>query len=190
MGHRFHHRAGASHSCWSAAWSCPGSSRLINDEIGVRRKGPPGRLAATLALLGVVAVWGVRDYEHRRAINALEARALRWRRSGAGFRLSLLAESVSLVWRGRDPELLRDHAGGFFVPEADPEGRCEIRQKPEETPVTLAAKRSDLGRVYLDWAKYPVVETEEIGVGLHRSIFAIFAIDYPDQTRRGLLGAA
>jgi len=37
-----------------------------------------------------------------------------------------------------------------------------IRYKRQETPVTLAAKKSYLGRVYLDWAKYPITETEEI----------------------------
>jgi inner membrane protein len=44
-------------------------------------------------------------------------------------------------------------------PEVDPEGRLVIRYKPEETPVTLAAKKSYLGRVYLDWAQYPITET-------------------------------
>src|SRR5439155_2708602 len=43
----------------------PALFSLINDEIGVRRKGPQGRLAATLALAGVVALWGVGDDEHR-----------------------------------------------------------------------------------------------------------------------------
>jgi inner membrane protein len=38
----------------------------------------------------------------------------------------------------------------------------QILYKPEETPVTLAAKRSYLGRVYLDWAKYPITETEPL----------------------------
>jgi inner membrane protein len=47
-------------------------------------------------------------------------------------------------------------------PEVDPEGRLEIRYKPEETPVTLAAKHSYLGRVYLDWAQYPITETEAV----------------------------
>ena len=37
--------------------------------------------------------------------------------------------------------------------------------KPEETPVTLAAKRSYLGRVYLDWAKFPITETEKSAKG-------------------------
>jgi inner membrane protein len=31
--------------------------------------------------------------------------------------------------------------------------------KPQETQVTLAAKRTRLGQVYLDWAAYPMIET-------------------------------
>jgi hypothetical protein len=48
------------------------------------------------------------------------------------------------------------------TPEVDPSGDMQILYKPEETPVTLAAKRSHLGRVYLDWAQYPVTETEPL----------------------------
>ena len=47
-------------------------------------------------------------------------------------------------------------------PEVDPEAQMQIRYKPEETPVTLAAKRTYLGRVYLSWAAYPIVETEQL----------------------------
>jgi inner membrane protein len=50
-------------------------------------------------------------------------------------------------------------------PEVDPEGRMKFRYKPEETPITLAAKKSYLGRVYLDWAQYPVTETEQVNEG-------------------------
>ena len=64
-----------------------------------------------------------------------------------------------------------------------------IRQKPEETPVTLAAKSSYLGRVYLDWAKYPVVETEQIDSGYIVRFRDLRYYD-PNQTRRDLLGAS
>jgi inner membrane protein len=46
--------------------------------------------------------------------------------------------------------------------QIDPEGTAVIRHKPEETPVTLAAKKSRLGQVYLDWAQYPVVEADRL----------------------------
>ena len=49
-----------------------------------------------------------------------------------------------------------------LTPEVDPEGRLEIRYKPEETPVTLAAKNSYVGRRFLDWAQYPIAETETL----------------------------
>ena len=64
----------------------------------------------------------------------------------------------------------------------------EIRRKPEETPVTLAAKRSELGRVYLDWAQYPIVEAEQVGSGYIVKFRDLRYYD-PNQTRRDLLGA-
>ena len=47
-------------------------------------------------------------------------------------------------------------------PEVDPGDELEVRYKPQETPVTLAAKRSYMGRVFLDWAQYPITETETL----------------------------
>jgi inner membrane protein len=161
---------------------------LINDEIGVRRQGPAGRLAAVVALLGVIAVWGVRDYEHRRAINALNSRVY----DGEDpIRVSAYPHWLNpFQWYGvveaRDffATMLVDSS----VPDVDPEGRMGIRRKPEETPVTLAAKRSELGRVYLDWAKYPVVETEEIESGYIVRFHDLRYFD-PSHAGRDLLGA-
>ena len=135
---------------------------LINDEIGVRRKGPPGRLAAILALAGLVTLWGVRDYEHRRAVNALEARIY----DGADpVRASAYPPWINqLHWYGviETKNFFAAMEVDSSVPEVDSQGQMRIRHKPEETSVTLAAKKSHLGRVYLDWAKYPIIETEEI----------------------------
>lgn len=167
----------------------PGLFSLINDEIGVRRKGPAGRLAAVVALLGVIAVWGVRDYEHRRAVNALESRTYDGddplRASAFPYWLNPFQWYGVVETRNFDAEMLVDSS----VPDVDPEGRMEIRRKPEETPVTLAAKKSELGRVYLDWAKYPLVETEQIESG-YVVRFRDLRFDYPGQARRGVLGAS
>jgi inner membrane protein len=66
-----------------------------------------------------------------------------------------------------------------------------IRYKPEETPVTLAAKKSYLGRVYLDWAKYPVTETEQLENPQPGYIvrFRDLRYDYPGRMGRSPLGA-
>ncbi len=143
----------------------PGLFALIDTEVGARRRGPRGRIAATVALIAVVGLWIVRDYEHRRAVNALDACTYNG------------AEPVSV---GAYPDLWNPfqwygvvETTNFFAlapvdstgPEVDPEGEMQIRYKPEETAITLAAKRSYLGRVYLSWARYPITQTETLDSG-------------------------
>ena len=138
----------------------PALSSLIDKEIGVRQRGPRGQVAATLALVGIVLLWGLRDYEHRRAVNALEARTY----NGADpLRASAYPKWIDpFHWYGvvETPAFFALAQVNSLAPEVDPEGSMEIRYKPEETPVTLAAKNSYIGRVFLDWAQYPVTETE------------------------------
>jgi inner membrane protein len=135
---------------------------LIDKEVGARHRGPRGRVAATLALVGIVLMWGLRDYEHRRAVNALEARTYK----GADpVRVSAYPRIIDpFHWYGvvETPTSYALTLVDSITPEVDPEGQLQIRYKPEETPITLAAKRSYAGRVFLDWAQYPITETEEI----------------------------
>lgn len=135
---------------------------LVDREIGVHKRGPRGKLAASLALAGVVLMWGVRDYEHRRAVNALESREYQ---GVDPLRVSAYPTWINpFHWYGvvETPAFFALAPVNSSAPEVDPEGEMELRYKPEETPVTLAAKRSYLGRVYLDWAQYPITETEEL----------------------------
>ena len=140
----------------------PSLFNLIDREIGARRRGPRGSVAATLALLGVVLMWGLRDYEHRRAVSALEARTY----NGADpLRASAYPKWIDpFHWDGvvETPAFFALASVNSLTPEVDPEGSLEIRYKPEETPVTLAAKNSYIGRVFLDWAQYPITETEAL----------------------------
>lgn len=140
----------------------PSLFALIDREIGVRQRGPRGRIAASAALIGIVVMWGVRDYEHRRAVHALEARTY----NGVDpARVSAYPKMVNpFRWSGvvETPAFFALAPVDSLGPDVDPEGQLEIRYKPEETAVTLAAKRSYLGRVYLDWAQYPITETEPL----------------------------
>jgi len=140
----------------------PSLFSLIDREIGARTHGPRGRIAATLALMCVVLLWGVRDFEHRRAVSALAARTYQ----GADpLRVSAYPTVVNpFRWYGvvETPSFFVLAPVDSLQPEVDPEGRLDIRYKPEETPVTLAAKKSYLGRVYMDWAQYPITETETL----------------------------
>ena len=139
----------------------PALFRLINEEIGARSPGPHGRLGASLALIGVVLVWGVRDYEHRRAVNTMDARTYH------GAQAKRLSDYPSLAnpfqWTGvvETTNFFAVAPVDASTPEVDAPGKMRTYYKPEETPISLAAKRSYLGRVYLDWAKYPLTETEQ-----------------------------
>ena len=140
----------------------PALFALVDKEIGARQRGPRGRLSAWVALLGVSAMWGVRDYEHRRAVNALEARIYR---GAEPLRVSAYPTwGNPFQWYGvvETPAFFALAPVNSLAPEVDPGDEMQIRYKPEETAITRAAKRSYLGHVYLDWAQYPITETEAV----------------------------
>jgi inner membrane protein len=135
---------------------------LIDSEIGARKRGPRGRGWAITALVGMVVVWGVRDFEHRKAVNALA---------------SLTYENLDAQRISAFPNMLNPfrwsgvvETANFFevlevdslTGEVDPQNRARLLYKNPETPVTLAAKKSRLGRYFLDWAQYPYVEQEPL----------------------------
>jgi inner membrane protein len=180
----------------------PALFSLINEEIGARKDAAPrGRLAATLALLAVFAYWGLRDYEHRRAVAALQARSYQ---GADAIRVSAYPYMINpFRWYGvvETPAFFATMGVDSLnfdsmSPEVDPEAQMQIHYKPEETPVTLAAKKTYLGRVYLSWAQYPVTETEQLendptenGRAAYLVRFRDLRYDYPGRTARATLGA-
>ncbi len=138
----------------------PALFALINEEIGARSRGPRGRAGAIVALVVVLFIWGFRDFEHRRAVAALDARLYH----GADpERVSAYPYMINpFKWMGviETEAFFENMTVDSTSGDVDPDGRAVTRYKPEETPVTLAAKKSYLGRVYLDWAQYPMTETE------------------------------
>jgi inner membrane protein len=131
---------------------------LINEEIGSRSRRPRGQVGAIFALIGVLAVWGVRDFEHRKAVSALNARVYQ----GADpVRVSAFPYPLNpFEWYGV-AETSNFYARMEVVNgEVDPLEQMAVRYKEEETPAAAAAKRTYLGHAFLDWARYPVLETE------------------------------
>jgi inner membrane protein len=123
---------------------------------------PRGRWAAMLALLCVAGLYVARDHEHRKAVHALGAKTF----NGAE---PLRVSAYPFYWHlyswygvGETEDSFATSAmdsrtGGLFD-----SGPRYIR-KPPETQAILAAKRSYLGRVYLDWAQYPLVTETSSG---------------------------
>jgi inner membrane protein len=175
----------------TAGLAMPALFALIDDEIGVGRRGLRGRLAAILALAGVIAVWGLRDYEHRRAVGAMEARTYE---GAEPLRVSAYPYWLNpFHWYGvvETQDFFALMTVNSRVSGVVPYGQMRIRHKPEETPATLAAKRSYLGRAYLDWAQYPITETEQrIPEPGYIVRFKDLRYDYPGRTGRAVLGAS
>jgi inner membrane protein len=149
------------------ALTLPALMALITEEIGSRKPQFRGRGAAIFALLCLVAVIFVRDFEHRRAVTALNSRTYR---NEEPLRASAFPRMLNpFAWNG----VVETKDFFYMLPvdsnsgEIDSQEEGIVRFKPEETPVTLAAKRSRLGRVYLDWAAYPLVSVEDVEGGRH-----------------------
>lgn len=138
----------------------PAIFSLVGSEIGEHRAKFRSRWPAAFALCAICALWWLRDYEHRKAVTVLKSTDYRnevVRRAAAmpyplnPFIWAGLVETESLF--AKVPLDTRDA-------NSDPVERAHLLYKPAETPVTLAAKKSSLGRAYLDWSGFPVVETE------------------------------
>lgn len=167
----------------------PGLFSLINNEIGARSKGLKGRGAAIAALIGVCITWGVRDYEHRRAVNALDARLYR---DAEPLRVSAYPAMLNpFQWNGvvETTNFFATMPVDSLIPEVDPQGQMDIRYKPEETPITRAAKNSYLGRFYFDWAQYPITETDKLESGGYVVRFRDLRFEYLGRRGRNPLGA-
>jgi inner membrane protein len=163
---------------------------LINQEIGVRSKGPRGRAGAIFALVCLVLIWAVRDFQHRRALNAMGA---------------LLYQGAVPVKMGAYPYWVNPfrwhgvvETSNFFqtvpvnslTPQVDEQEEAHTYFKPEVTPATQAAKASYFGQVYLDWAVFPLTQTEQLQGAFKGYLvrFEDLRFEYTELRGRGTLG--
>ncbi len=163
---------------------------LINREIGARESGPRGRVGAAVALTLMVSLWGVRDYEHRRAVHAMEALTYQQKIPVRLFAFPYMANPFR--WYG-----VADTGDSYvamevdsLAPAVDAEGRARVYPKPEWTPAANAARETRLGRAYLDWARCPLVESEKLDGASPGFLvrFRDLRFVYPD-SGRSVLGA-
>jgi inner membrane protein len=115
-----------------------------------------------VALAGVILTWGIRDYELRRAVAAMESQLYQ---NETPLRVSSYPYwGNPFRWYGvvETAEFYATTHVDSLTPEVNPESNLRIVYKPEENPVTAAARQTYLGRVYFGWAQYPVTETEKL----------------------------
>jgi inner membrane protein len=131
---------------------------LADREIGAKRVKFRGRSWAIGALVFIVLLYAVRNAEHEHAIELVRNSSV----SNEPI-LRVAAEPMPInpfLWHAiietRDYyQTATVHTRSDQI-ETDPAE--DVFYKPPVTMATLAAKRSWLGKVYLDWSKWPVVE--------------------------------
>ncbi|MDE3104621.1 MAG: metal-dependent hydrolase [Acidobacteriota bacterium] len=129
---------------------------LINAEVGARRPLYRGRGWAVAALLGMAALWGFRFYQRQQAL-ALAATA---DLNGAPVLRSFASPYPINPFRWA---VVLETPGYYQLATANTlDGTLSISPtdtiyRPPTTLATLAAKRSWLGEIFLDWSMFPVV---------------------------------
>jgi inner membrane protein len=140
----------------------PAIFALVGSEIGARKEQFRGRWSAVAALIAVCLLWWVRDYQHRKSVTML--RSTDYRGEVVRTAAAMPYPVDPFVWSGivETQSFYAKVPIDFSTPAADLPDRAQVFYKPPETPVVSAAKSSQLGRVYLDWARFPWIETESL----------------------------
>jgi inner membrane protein len=141
----------------AAALLIPALLGLVSGEIGARRTPFRGRGWAIFALTGIVLLWGWRWAEHGRARmlveNAQIASAPVKRMAFEPYPINPFRWHAILETDAYYQTAEINTRTGEIV--SDPQ--ADVIYKPRETAATLAAKRTLLGQVYLDWGTWAVV---------------------------------
>jgi inner membrane protein len=135
---------------------------LVDREISSRKTVFRGRGWAIAALVGVAALYTLRSTEHARAVHLLQQTSF----DRPVVRVAAEPYPINpFRWQGI---VETDNAYHFADVQTrsdsvDIDEAAGTIYKPPVTPFVVAAKRSWLGRVYLDWSQFPLVE--DIGPG-------------------------
>ena len=135
-----------------AGLALPALFRLITEEVGARKTG--FRTGAVFSLCAVVAVWGLRDFSHRRALNMLDSISFQGatpERIGAfpGF-------ANPFHWIG-----VAESSQAFYVLPVNVIARqldsqdARVYHKPEPSPALEAALKTHTAAVFMDFARFP-----------------------------------
>ena len=136
----------------------PGLLRLVSEEVGARK--PRWSRGAVFCLGAMVALWGIRDFAHRRALSILDSHTY----SGENpQRFSALPVAVNpFTWTG-----VVETEGSFRVVRVDaldangsPEDMGTF-EKPPMSPALAAAMKTPAGKIFLDFARFPWAQVDE-----------------------------
>ena len=156
---------------------------LVLPALFSRQQRPPrGQVAAVLALVCVAILYAVRDYERRKALQAVTATS--FDNGATTAEMPLRASVYPYAWSLTQWFTVAELPSSFADTDIDSRtgmlnhDLLTYHAKPPETPATRMAKQTYLGKVYLDWARYPLLTTSVEGVNTVIR-FRDLRFDYP-----------
>lgn len=154
--------------------------RMISDEIGARRGS--GRPGAYLALIFLLAWWGMRDFTHRRAVNILDSHVYRGLDPR---RVSAYPDMTNpFLWHGVvDTGESFEQAEVSIFSDFDPTS-ARTSFPPDPHPALDAARKTRTGRAFLDFAAYPYIYVDRKEDG-YEVVFRDLRYEYGTFLRRG-----
>ena len=143
----------------------PEALQLVSEEIGERKHGPRGRLAAIVALLVLLIYFGARAGLHSRAVDELNAREYH---GAPALSAGAFPSSISpLDWRGvvstdNDIEVIEISLapGTGFDPD-----RAVRYYKPEDSAALEAGQNTAAAKIFLRYAHFPLASLERGDLG-------------------------
>ncbi len=158
------------------AFVAPALFGLINSEVGERKPSFSGRGWAIFSLLAIVALWTFRFNEHAKAIHLAQQNppmpvsplgVLTGAPPILGQVVSIQPDRIFASPSPGNPfawHIIVDTPGFYQLADVNtrtgeiaPPVPSDTLYKPAPTLPILAAKRTWLGRIYLDWSQYPVL---------------------------------
>jgi inner membrane protein len=139
----------------------PSLFRLISEEVGAREK-RHGRGGAIVALSLMLVLWGVRDLNHRSAIQKLSAFTYRGQDAVAIYALAHAANPFR--WSGivetEQAYFTLDVGLGFSALNLN---QAKVFYKPEDSDVLRAARETETAKAFINFARLPAYSIEKQG---------------------------
>lgn len=135
-----------------AGLGLPALFRLITEEVGARKTG--FRTGAIFSLCVVAALWGLRDFSHRRALNMLNS--IRYHQANPERLGAFPTFGNPFSWTG-----VVETPGAFYVLPLNTIGSslelatARIFHKPEPSAALKTALGTRTARVFMDFARFP-----------------------------------